>query len=87
MRRSLGCLSIALFGATAALAYRAPTPEEAAEIARVLAEEGCEGGAIEVDDEAGQVESYEIDDTRCGDVLMDYELDPSFVVISSERAD
>jgi len=87
MRLFLTLLTLVLFTSTAR-ADRPATPEEVKGIHKALQTEGCEGGTYQVHEQNGAVLAYEISEARCPHgVIMNFKLDPAFLVQSMERVD
>lgn len=88
MRRMHSLALITALSASPAFADRAPTPAETEEIVKTLEIEGCSGGDYEVEEENGAIEKYKVTDARCPHgVIMDFDLDSAFSVISRSIED
>jgi len=80
---------LAAFAASALVrADRPATSQEAKAIRESIAAEGCKGGTYKVDQQNGAVLAYRVLEARCPNgVIMNFSLDPAFLVQSMDRQD
>ena len=80
----LGVVILGGFAGPASAADRPVTEDERARLVAAMAQEGCQGGKMEFDDDG----KFEIDDAKCADgKAYDLDFDRSFKLIKKKVED